>query len=466
MPSRVLCRSAKEVIGLVSPVEAEQVSVLVQRAADRGWRVHAISSGMNWGMGSFLPSADNRLIVDLSGLNRIGPLDQAAGTIRIEAGVSQKQLYDWLQANAPEFAFNVTGSSERTSIIGNAMQRGLGYDGSRADELFGHEVVLPDGSVHGPDADWFSTTGSIPVGPRLDALWSQSDFGIVTAGWMRLRRKQDRELAVVLSGDLERVFTTLQSAYRRNLLSLPVHMAGSERAKIVGKGLLWRHWGREPTEEEVAKVFPPSQGMTAIAAIRGEKAVVATQLKTLRQVSAAGVAIRGLDAGGIDRAFKWAHRLGLKSKRDFLGAIRPLLALTWGVPSDAGMAAVRIAPQGDPDKAEVGMVYFNAVSAFELKQSQEVESVVQASLSGVSLTRVFQDASQIVHIFSVEFKDEDTAVTHRKILAASEELRKRGFPPYRLGSVRPDFIDSQINESVRGLFESVAVNLGKPEGAR
>ena len=447
MQSRVLCRSKKEVIGRVSPTGAEQVPELVKHAADRGWRIHAISSGMNWGMGSFLPSADNRLIVDLSRLNQIGPLDHAAGTIRIEA-------------------FNVTGASERTSIIGNAMQRGLGYDGSRADELFGHEVVLADGSVHRPDANWFSKTGSIPVGPRLDALWSQSDFGIVTAAWLRLRRKQDRELAVVLSGDLERVFATLQSGYRRNLLSLPVHMAGSERAKIVGKGLLWRHWDREPSADEVAKLFPPSKGVTAIAALRGDRVIVAAQLKALRKVREAGVEIRALGATDFDRALKWAQWLGLSGKRDFLGAIRPLLALTWGEPSDAGMAAVSMDPKGNPDKGKIGMVYFNAVSAFDLQQSQEVETIVQASLSGVSLTRVFQDASQIVHIFSVEFKDEDTAVTHGKILEAGAELRKNGYPPYRLGSVRPDFVDAQINENVREVFESVAVNLGKPEGAR
>ena len=156
MHGSVLCRSRRKVIGRVYPATAEQVAEVVLRASERGWPIHPVSGGMNWGMGSYLPPIDNRLIVDLSRLNQIGPLDAMAGTIKIEAGVSQQQLFDWLKTNAPEFAFNVTGAAKRTSIMGNAMQRGIGYDGSRADEIFGYEVVLRDGSVHGPDAGWFS----------------------------------------------------------------------------------------------------------------------------------------------------------------------------------------------------------------------------------------------------------------------------------------------------------------------
>ncbi len=249
VPGHVLCRTQRRVRGRVYPASADQVAAVVRDANLRGWRLHPVSSGMNWGMGSYLPPDDDRLIVDLSRLTKIGPIDRSAGTVRIEAGVTQRQLYDWLEANAPELALNVTGASQRTSVLGNALQRGLGYDGSRADELFGHEVVLRDGRWHRPAAEWFSRAGSIPVGPRFDALWSQSEYGIVTAAWVRLRRKQAVELAVIVAGEMAAVFATVEAAYHQNLLTLPTHMAGDERAALVSKGLLWQHWQREPTTE-------------------------------------------------------------------------------------------------------------------------------------------------------------------------------------------------------------------------
>jgi len=463
---RVLCRSNRVVIGRVFPGTAEQVAQVVREATTREWPTHAVSTGMNWGMGSYLPAEDGRLIIDLSQLTEIGPIDRCAGTVRIEAGVTQRQLFDWLEANADEFAFNVTGASERTSVVGNAMQRGLGYDGSRADEIFGHEVVKRDGSWHRPDKEWFSTVGSIPVGPRFDALWSQSEYGIVTAGWLRLRRKQPLELAVVISGEWEALFATVQAGYRRNLLSLPTHMAGNQRASLVGRGLLWRHQGREPSADEVARVIPQTAGHTAIAALRGEAIVVKATLKALRKLRVDGTVIKAISSRKIEQGIRWAGRLGLRNKADFLKSIRPLLGLTWGEPSEAGMAALQIAPDEDPDQAKQGVVYFNAVSAVDRQQSQQVETLVRASFPQCSLTRVFQSTTELVHVFSVEFSNESTEVTHQRLLEIGHELRALGFPPYRLGSVRPGGLEDLWRDRGRAILgELIPVPMKTGEGA-
>ena len=63
----------------------------------------------------------------------------------IEPGVTQMQLYDFLQNHCPELTFNVTGSGKETSIIGNALDRGVGYIGPRREDLFGLEIVLGTG---------------------------------------------------------------------------------------------------------------------------------------------------------------------------------------------------------------------------------------------------------------------------------------------------------------------------------
>ena len=65
----------------------------------------------------------------------------------IEPGVTQMQLYEFLQNHCPELTFNVTGSGKETSIIGNALDRGVGYMGPRREDLFGLEIVLGTGEI-------------------------------------------------------------------------------------------------------------------------------------------------------------------------------------------------------------------------------------------------------------------------------------------------------------------------------
>ncbi len=97
-------------------------------------------------------------------------------------------------------------------------------------------------------------------------------------------------------------------------------------------------------------MFPLSAGHTAIAALRGEASTVRATLKALRKIGRGGTEIKAVSAAKLDQAGRWAKRLGLRDKGDFLASIRPLLGLTWGVPSDAGMTAVQIDPQADPTK--------------------------------------------------------------------------------------------------------------------
>lgn len=471
---RVLCRSRRAVRGRVRPGSAEAVAAVVRACIERGWPFHPVSGGRNWGMGSFLPDADGCVLIDLSGLNGIGPLDRRHAIVRIEPGVTQAQLADWLRGEAPEFAFNVTGAGGVTTILGNALERGLGYTGSRLGDLFALEAVLPDGSWHRPSAGWTSPTGVVPVGLQTDPLFAQSGLGVVTGAQLRLRRRQECEAAVVLSGEPAAVFASVVTAYREGLFTLPVHMGGGGRIDGLGRGFLRSRWGREPSLEEVRRIFPISADTSALGAIHGRARVVRAAVGEIRRLAEPGVKVRvGTDAR-FRFAERWCRRLGLRDRAEYFGALRPLLALAWGEPTDAGLAGLDL-PLGtkDPDQAPRGCVYFNAVTGLDWAASREVERRCAAAWpDDWALTRVFNSSRELVHVMNWRFDDAETDRAYAAFRTLLAEFRQAGWPPYRLSqwamTDRPDALGARIKTALDplGLLSPGHYPLTTPEVAR
>jgi 4-cresol dehydrogenase (hydroxylating) len=150
--------------------------------------VYPISTGYNWGMGSAEPVQDDAVVLNLRDMNRIRHLDFNSGTAVIEPGVTQQQLADALRDTA--FMLNLTRSSGRTSIIGNALERGVGLYRQRTGDIAGLEVVLPDTTItwfgSRPTNDGRLTPYPHGVGPDLVPMFLQANLGIITAATVRL----------------------------------------------------------------------------------------------------------------------------------------------------------------------------------------------------------------------------------------------------------------------------------------
>ncbi|NJL24240.1 MAG: FAD-dependent oxidoreductase [Calothrix sp. SM1_5_4] len=73
-----------------------ETCALVRIAARYGLPLHPVSRGRNWGYGDACAPTDHQVIVDLSRMNRILEFDAELGYARIEAGVSQGDLYNYL----------------------------------------------------------------------------------------------------------------------------------------------------------------------------------------------------------------------------------------------------------------------------------------------------------------------------------------------------------------------------------
>jgi 4-cresol dehydrogenase (hydroxylating) len=178
-----LC-DAPRTFAVLRPARAEQLPHVLAVAREERVPLYPISRGRNWGWGDACPVTGGQVVLDLGDLDRILELDAELGYAVVEPGVTQGQLADALQAQAPQWWLESTNAGPDTSIVGNALERGLGM-AERLAAVCGLEVVLPDGStVHtgfgafaGSRVSHLARWG---VGPNIEGLFSQSNLGIVT----------------------------------------------------------------------------------------------------------------------------------------------------------------------------------------------------------------------------------------------------------------------------------------------
>src|SRR5260370_12223062 len=104
--------------------------------------LYPISPGCNWGLGSKLPVRDGAALVDLSRMDRIHEVNETHGYAVIEPGVTQRKLHERLKDTQSAWYLSVTGSGAETSILGNALDRGIAHQGSPAAQISALEVVL------------------------------------------------------------------------------------------------------------------------------------------------------------------------------------------------------------------------------------------------------------------------------------------------------------------------------------
>jgi FAD binding domain len=180
---------ARRVSGVIRPGHAEQARQVVTAFSRLGaGPLHPISTGRNWGLGSREPAQDDVVVLDLSRMAAVREINAAGGWAVIEPGVTQGQLAGLLAGT--ERMLNVTVSAAATSVIGNALDRGVGLRHQRVNDLAGLEVVLPEGDLvrvgWWPRPDRPTAVYPHGLGPSLLPLFLQSSLGVVTAASIRL----------------------------------------------------------------------------------------------------------------------------------------------------------------------------------------------------------------------------------------------------------------------------------------
>ncbi|MFZ4700305.1 MAG: FAD-binding oxidoreductase, partial [Candidatus Methylumidiphilus sp.] len=183
----------------------EVVKVL---AVAREWQipVYPVSTGRNWGYGTNCPVRDGNVVVDLSAMNRIVDFDEESGLLTVEPGVTQRQLANFFHGKDHPYLIPVTGAGPDCSLLGNALERGYGITpyADHFGAVTSLEAVLPNGEIYRPVLDRLGGQAvdrafKWGLGPYVDGLFTQGNFGIVTQMTIALAPMPERVEAFFFS---------------------------------------------------------------------------------------------------------------------------------------------------------------------------------------------------------------------------------------------------------------------------
>ena len=136
--------------------------------------------------------------MDLSALQEIKIVDADLGIVSLQPGVTQGMLHDYLIAHKLPLMVPVHGGGPTCSLLGNALERGYGLTPT-SDHFAGLtslKAVLPDGSAyespfHAMGAELIGSAHRWGIGPYVEGLFSQGNFGIVTEATFTLQQRPE-----------------------------------------------------------------------------------------------------------------------------------------------------------------------------------------------------------------------------------------------------------------------------------
>ncbi|WP_281882532.1 FAD-binding oxidoreductase [Agromyces rhizosphaerae] len=183
---------------VVYPTSTEEVQAVVRIANELGVPLWPSSQGRNNGYGGPSPRVAGSVLVSLRRMNRVIEIDPELAYAVVEPGVTWMDLHQALQDAGHDDLLVSVPDLGWGSVIGNTLDSGVTYLplGTDFQAPTGMEVVLADGSLLRtgmgaiPDAkSWHVYKRGL--GPVLDPLFVQSNFGIVTRMGYWLMRKPE-----------------------------------------------------------------------------------------------------------------------------------------------------------------------------------------------------------------------------------------------------------------------------------
>ncbi|MBI5093344.1 MAG: FAD-binding oxidoreductase [Candidatus Hydrogenedentes bacterium] len=448
------------------PRSTHEVQEIVRVAAAQGVVLYPISRGKNWGYGDMCAPTEGAAIVDLSRMNRILEVNTELAYAVIEPGVSQQELFDYLQEHQTGLWMDSTGAGPDSSLVGNTLDRGFGHTryGDHFATASGFEIVMADGRVlntsfgHYPNG---KATHVYPygVGPYLDGLFCQSNLGIITRITVWLMPKPDAFQLFFLSVKDEDKLTALVDRLRpmrlAGILTSAVHIANDLRLLSATGRYPWSETGgKTPMPPEVRARLRRDGGMGAwnvAGALTGTRSQVRGACAALRKAVAglgrpifvgdtklalAKKVARGLNSVGLGTRLTGKLRSLIPNYGLLKGfpAIEPLMGPQW---------LLRNPPSGppcDPLDAGCGLIWISPVLPMTGRDARAVLDIVSPVFAkhafDMPATFTLLNERSMVGILNVAFDKslpEEAARATACYDEAVDALIAQGYIPYRTG---------------------------------
>lgn len=475
-------------LAVLKPGGREEVAECVGVARTFRIPLYPISRGRNWGYGDACPVEPGQVVLDLSDLDRILEVDEELAYAVIEPGVTQGQLSDHLQAMGGSLWSDSTGAGPDTSIVGNILDRGFGHTayGNRPQFVCGLEVVTGSGQVLRTGLGHYQAaraarTYPYGVGPSLDGLFMQSNFGIVTQMGIWLMPRPEAFAVFVCSvsrpEDLAAVVDELRRLRLDGTLRSIVHIGNDLR--LISSGQTAAAFGTGATA-----LTPEQRATIRRAANIGAWTFAGGLYGSTAQVRGAARALRrrfrprGWDLHVVTaRQLAWADRfLPLagklrvgRSALSKLRAIKSLYDLNRGIPSRQFLAGAywkhpRGLPDGFPDRADpaqdgCGLLWLSPVLPMKGEQAREVLALVEPLFAqyGFDFFVTFSTVNErsLAAVMTIAFDKSDGQESERAqecYETCFGALMTAGFIPYRVGTQSMD----AMAEGSTGFWTAVA----------
>lgn len=417
---------------VLQPETVEEIQAIVRVAAEHGVPLWTNSQGRNNGYGGAGPRLNGSVTVNLRRMNKILEIDDDLSYARVEPGVSFQQLHDALVAGGHPLMLSVPDIGWG-SLIGNSLDHGVTYLGYGQDfqAPCGMEVVLADGQVlrTGMGGVPGSATWNLyrrGLGPSLDQLFMQSNFGIVTKMGVWLQPQPEAIMPVTVTVDAEDDIRALVDTLRALLLDrtvegVPCIFNTPSAAAMVSNRKDW-YDGEGPMPEEVLDRIGRELGIgrwMLRMALWGDSAIVDHKFEKVR---AAFSTIPGAKIRGEKTTPDGARELESASDRVVTGV--PSLDLV----GMAGWAAGNYG--GHMDFAPVVPLRGTEVLEFVKTFRPLVE---EAGLDyKTDLMAINARSGIYVSGSNFDFRDEEgTRKVYDIVAKLIQEAGKRGYGPYR-----------------------------------
>ncbi len=456
-----------------------------QESAQHRVALYTVSSGKNWGYSAQEPSFDNAILLKLSRINAIEEYDSKQGTVTVSAGVTQEQLYNFLQEQGGDFWMDATGASPKCSIVGNTLERGFGHtpSGDHFAQVCAFEIILADGSTINTGFKQFTKNGVTPVaancykwgiGPYVDGLFTQSNFGIVTKMTVWLMPKPEHFEAFFISikdnDKLPALIDALQPLKLSGIIKSSAHIGNDHKAIQALSFYPWKKTNGQVPLPEALKDKLKKQFMvntwSVSGAFYGTKAEVKVWKKILKKAMK-GVAddIKFIDEFTLSVAMKMKSILSLVTSIDFntnIPLLEKVFRLKQGIPTNYFIPSSywrkktppKLTDSIDPTKDNVGLLWLAPIAPIDGKHVKIMSDLIHdiqlkyGYEPGLSITLLTERTLDCV--ISLVY-DRDIAGEDTKALACHDELfeilTNKGYFPYRLSSHAHDAyqkIDSSL----------------------
>ncbi|MGB5976504.1 MAG: hypothetical protein WBG62_03770, partial [Cyclobacteriaceae bacterium] len=366
-----------------------------------------------------------------------------------------------------------------TSVLGNALDRGVGYRSVRAEDVLGLEVITGKGEQIRTGYGHYegaASAGLCPygIGPDLNGLFFQSALGIVTSATLRLFPIKEKHMAVLCTltdeTKLDLFLDEVAWLRKQEVLTSVVHVGNKARTKVTVMPLLEEvltgqtDIPEESIRKEAEALYESEMrsAWTALATLDGTREQVEAAVKVIKRKMAGFGRMTVVDQETIAKRKRMVNRLkfipSIRRKGYLLKALEPLLGLPLGLPSDVAIKGVYWAicenqPTGamQPDSGRAGLKFILPTAPLSGRHGSAVAALTEEVFESygftayVTLNTITSRSFGCVINLSFDREKRDESVRAQQ--CADELLTRliaRGYYPYR---VNVGQMDTVVNEN-------------------